>query len=222
MYAEDVVLAAPMIGGKSTDITVMACSSSRLLATKTGEQDLSLALDLERHRPLAKLLCRWAGLRSRNSRLWDLTYPQLRLVFKQAAVAVGAQKLGASLHSLRHGGASHDRLSNARSLLDVQLRGAWRSTSSLQRYEKFGLVAKELGKLEANTLQAANQATEMLLLNSERVFEPLFGRRRASTGSSWSSSLAKEGSAPPCAAMAELVSRPTSATARTLTSPTLK
>ena len=144
--------------------------------------------------------------------LWDLTYPLLRVVFQQAAVAVEARSLGASLPFRRHGGASHDRPSTARSLLDVQV----------QRYEKFALVAKEFSKLKANTLQAAHQATEMLLHNSERVIEPLFGKRRASTGSSWSSSLAKEGSAPHCADMAEQSSRLTSATVRTLTSPTLK
>ena len=86
--------------------------------------------------------------------------------------------MGASLHSLRHGGASHDRLCNARSLLDVQLRGAWRSHSSLRRYEKFGLVAKELGKLAPSSVRAANRAAEKLLRNYEQLFEPLFGKHR--------------------------------------------
>ena len=69
MHAEDIVIAAPLVSRETTAVTVMACSSSRLLATKTGEQDLSLSLDLARHRPLAALLCRWAGLRSRDAHL---------------------------------------------------------------------------------------------------------------------------------------------------------
>ena len=213
------VIGAPLVSGETTAVTVMACSSSRLLSTKTGEQDLSLSLDLARHWPLAALLCRWAGLRSRDAHLWDLTYPQLRIAFHQGAVAVGVEKLGASLHSLRHGGASHDRLCNARSLLDVQLRNAWRSNSSLQRYEKFGLLAKELGKLEASTVRAASLAAETLLRSSERSFAPLFGELRADTALSWSSSQAKVASVQPFAGRGGPASSSTSAAARTLTSP---
>ena len=90
-----------------------------------------------------------------------LTFPLLHLAFKQAAVAVEAQPRGASLPFRRHGGASLCRLSTVRSRLEVQRQCVWRSASRWQRCEKLGLVAKELGKLEANTLQAAHQASEM-------------------------------------------------------------
>ena len=179
MHGEDVVLAAPLADGQETAVTVMACSSARQLASKTGEQDLSLALDLPRQTGLADLLARWAAMRGPNGQLWTLSYPQLRSAFQEAAIGVGAEKLGASLHSLRHGGASQDRQSNARSLLGVQLRGAWRATASLQRYEKFGLLAKELGRLNPNVVTAANTATSTLLLNYVQLFEPLFGTHRA-------------------------------------------
>ena len=220
MQTEDLVIAGPLLSGESTAVAVMACSSSRLLAANAEEQDLCLSLDLARHRPLAALLCRWAGLRSGDAQLWDLTYPQLRDAFHQAAVAVGVEELDVSLHSLRHGGASHDRLCNARSPLGVQLRGAWRSSSSLQRYENVGLVAIELGKLQASTVRAANLAAETLLRSSEQSFEPLFDRLQADTVLSWSSSPARVASAQPCAAGAGRASSSTSATARTLTSPT--
>eukprot|EP00971_Amphidinium_carterae_P336518 6472929-Amphidinium_carterae.1 len=39
-------------------------------------------------------------------------------------------------YSLRHGSASHDLLSQARTPLEVQLRGHWRSTASVARYGK--------------------------------------------------------------------------------------
>ena len=77
MQTEDIVIAGPLLSGESTAVAVMACSSSRLLAANAEEQDLCLSLDLARHRPLAALLCRWAGLRRGDARLWDLTYPHL-------------------------------------------------------------------------------------------------------------------------------------------------
>ena len=216
MHSQDIVRAAPLVTREPPVVKVMACSSSQLLATKTGEQVyVSLPLDLARQRPLALLLCRWAGLRRRDTQLWDLTYPQLRDAFQQAAVAVGVEELGASLLSLRPGGAIHDRGCNARSLLNVQLRGGWRSSSTLQRLEECSLLAKKVP-----AVQAANLAAETLLHSSERFFEPLFGEFRADTALSSSSSQAEGASVQPFAERGEHASSSTSATASTLTSPT--
>ena len=67
MHSQDIVRAAPSVTRESSVVKVTACSSSQLLATKTGEQVyVSLPLDLARQRPLALLLCRWAGLRCRG------------------------------------------------------------------------------------------------------------------------------------------------------------
>ena len=42
MNCEDIVGSTQLADRRFTPVTVMACSSSRLLATKTGDQDLSI------------------------------------------------------------------------------------------------------------------------------------------------------------------------------------
>ena len=119
-----------------------------------------------------------------------------------------------------HGRASHDTLSDSLSPLNVQLRNAWRCNRSLQHYQKFFSLAEELGRLEARTRPAANQAADTLSRSSELFFERLFGEFKADTASSSNSSQARVASVRPYAAGGEPASSSTSAAARTSTSPT--
>ena len=50
-------------------------------------------------------------------------------------------------YALRHGGASDDRVCGL-SLLDLQRRGRWKSSASVRRYEKSGMVHSALAALD--------------------------------------------------------------------------
>ena len=52
-------------------------------------------------------------------------------------------------YQLRHSGASHDRLAQARTLDECRKRGRWRSHRSLVRYEKAARVAQYWNDLPA-------------------------------------------------------------------------
>ncbi|CAK0878486.1 unnamed protein product, partial [Prorocentrum cordatum] len=121
---------------------------------KTGEMDHTVVLDLPRQQVLA-----WALARLRDSRLgswhplWDFDYNLLQRRFGQALEAVGASCLAGTLYSLRHGGASHDRLTASRALMEVQQRGNWRAFNSVRRYDKHGRVSIEWMKIPAHQRQ---------------------------------------------------------------------
>ncbi|CAK0809155.1 unnamed protein product, partial [Prorocentrum cordatum] len=125
---------------------------------KTGEMDHTVVLDLPRQQALA-----WALARLRDSRLgswhplWDFDYNLLQRRFGQALAAVGASCLAGTLYSLRHGGASHDRLTASRTLMEVQQRGNWRAFNSVRRYDKHGRVAIEWMKIPAPQRQEIEQ-----------------------------------------------------------------
>ncbi|CAK0870750.1 unnamed protein product [Prorocentrum cordatum] len=121
---------------------------------KTGEMDHTVVLDLPRQQALA-----WALARLRDSRLgswhplWDFDYSLLLRRFGQALEAVGASCLAGTLYSLRHGGASHDRLTGSRALREAQQRGNLRAFNSSRRYDKHGRVAIEWMKIPAHQRQ---------------------------------------------------------------------
>ena len=73
--------------------------------------------------------------------MWDFDYAQLRTALMKTIGELGVDNLGITLHSCRHGGSSHDRATNSRSLREIQSRGFWKQSSSVQRYEKHGRTA---------------------------------------------------------------------------------
>ena len=82
--------------------------------------------------------------------MWQFTHEEVSKQFRGAAEACGVMELHPCLYGLRHGGASHDRLMDARPLAEVQQRGGWRSHASVRRYEKHGMVVQELMKLPSH------------------------------------------------------------------------
>ena len=50
-------------------------------------------------------------------------------------------------YMLRHGGASHDRATDERTLLEVQARGNWRCFESVRRYDKHARLGDVLSRL---------------------------------------------------------------------------
>ena len=120
---------------------------------KTNEFDASVPLDLPRQKWPAQLLERWTELRRGEPALWAFSQAELAKEFRIAATDINVQTLAPCLYQLRHGGASHDRLVGARSLLEVQQRGNWRSAASVRRYDKHGRVGLQLQSLPVATRQ---------------------------------------------------------------------
>ena len=94
--------------------------------------------------------------------MWSFTYQEWAAAFKTALQQAGLGGLGASLYSNRHGGASEDVLTQARSLAGVKARGRWRTDSSLRRYGKEAKLLQELRKLDRARLARAVQLVDRL------------------------------------------------------------
>ena len=108
---------------------------------KTGEFDMSVPLDLIRHRVLIPSLEVLTARLHSQELVFHFSYDDMVRVWNSTLGRLKLTGLKLSPYSLRHGGASEDRAMNERSLLEVQKRGGWRSFQSVRRYEKHGRLA---------------------------------------------------------------------------------
>ena len=83
-------------------------------------------------------------------------------MFQQALAKAGIAFLNADLHSLRHGGVSHEVGLQLRPLVDAGKRGRWKGFSTLKRYEKHGRIQAELNKLSKAQLDFAETVSNRL------------------------------------------------------------
>ena len=137
---------APPAGssGKLGYLSILAAMEEYGVTSKTGEFDLSIPLDLPRHRDLAHVLLNLVRGRSDHQMVWSYDYPTLRRWYNEAMANTPVAKLSPTLHSLRHGGASHDRASGSRSMSEVMARGHWRALTSGTRYNKPARINQQL------------------------------------------------------------------------------
>ncbi|CAK0883435.1 unnamed protein product [Prorocentrum cordatum] len=173
--ATDVVRPARgRLGHDSWSVTLHAAETEVL--SKTAEYDEALKLDLPRQELLgpaleasvtARLGPDWRRPRPAAARgaaaggrasgaapeplLFAITQREVSSALSAAAKALGIEKFLPGLHPymLRHGGASHDYGSKARSLVDVQRRGRWQSWHSVRRYEKGARLSQVLQMVPA-------------------------------------------------------------------------
>ena len=139
---------------------------------KVNEYDHSVALDLPRQQFLVPALVALKRRRLGEERLWPFRYIDLSRASNKALSDLGLVSTGISLYGLRHGGASHDRSLRERDLKEVQQRGAWRSFTSVRRYEKHGRLGLEWAKLSAGVkLQAVTAQSRVLKLFAPRPDE---------------------------------------------------
>ena len=106
--------------------------SARSQRSKIGESDNSILLDSSWAAWMSQV---WEVAHEKNgeSSVWNFTYPHLVREFQTTS-----RRLGVSVvpYQCRHSGASDDRASQARSLMEIQKRGQWKSQRSVVRYEK--------------------------------------------------------------------------------------
>jgi len=163
----------PVAGASGTMqfVSLLAVASETLTPSKTGEYDLSIALDQPRQQRLAHVLLLLQNRLQPHEPLFNFPYLHLRDTFTRAATAVGAAVLKPTLHGLRHGGASHDKAMAIRSLAEIQARGNWKQPASVRRYEKHARLGRQLQYLSA-TVQASLRKRESQLDDClRRAFE---------------------------------------------------
>ena len=116
---------------------------------KTGDFDGSVSIDLPRHRLLVPGPEETFRMRGDRGPVFLFDYVTLLKHWRRAACRrLGLEHLHLTPYCLRHGGASEDRASNSRPMLEVMKRGGWKTYSSLARYEKharLGLMLQRAG-----------------------------------------------------------------------------
>jgi hypothetical protein len=154
--------------------SLIICPLERSVSTKTNTFDEAVMLDDARAPWLGPALLRYKRYRSEALRarrltpaevaaepLWDFTPAQLLRAFQEAASQAGLLWLCETLYVCRHGGASRDVLSRARSLLEVQRRGRWGHMDSVKHYEKHARlqwILHQVGSATALRGRRARQA----------------------------------------------------------------
>ena len=111
--------------------------------SKTGEKDVSMLLDGQRFSWLTPLYLEIAR-RAPEAPLFLFSYPVFCTLFAGACAALGVTNVVP--YQMRHTGASLDRASGARTLLEVQQRLGHRQFRSVLRYEKHARLAKAAQK----------------------------------------------------------------------------
>ena len=134
---------------------LVAPSEAGILTTKVGEQDDTIVWDSQEVLWMQELLRELRGDGS-NAPLWKFSYADLVLVWRGACATLKLR--GFVPYQLRHGGPSHDRSEQVRSLEQIQKRGRWRQLKSVMRYEKAGRIAAEVMKLSVPMRRYAVEA----------------------------------------------------------------
>ena len=159
-------------------ITLMPCpppDAPASATTKSGEYDDTVIFGgggpgTASRRWVAKLLRDLKAATPATKPLFPFTAREFQLAFRQAANTAGLQRLRLCPHALRHGGASADFATKARTLLEVQRHGRWKCAASVRRYEKAGRLTRQLAKLSTGQLSSAALCSRKLAAKSSFVF----------------------------------------------------
>ncbi|CAK0851102.1 unnamed protein product, partial [Prorocentrum cordatum] len=185
LRARQVVLPLPKEGGASVFMTFVVRASELQVPTKTNEYDISVPLDLQRQQWLVESISFVQALREPDVLVLGLSYTELAADFSSAISALGVTVLKPTLYSLRHGGASHDASTGARSLGAVQQREGWKAFKSVLRYEEHGRLSMELRKLSDHPRDALRAAGLVHIGVFNRSWVRHFAARRISPEFAW-------------------------------------
>jgi hypothetical protein len=144
--------------------SLIVCPSNRQDRSKTGESDDTVLFDNIKYRWFDAVL---ASLRSRTEgkSLWSFSYPQMASEFKRVCHLLGLPHLVP--YMTRHSMPSIERAAQERTLAEIMKRGRWRSTKSVNRYEKAGRLQQAFRKvppkLQALALRCEKHLEEFVL-----------------------------------------------------------
>ncbi|CAK0826815.1 unnamed protein product [Prorocentrum cordatum] len=159
-------------GAPSRDWGIVFAPAELGFVAKTGQVDDSVALGSPSRLwapQVAEALATRASSGSRRSRgsqqagpttrLFDsLTLAQYERDFRDAAKALGYEKLNITPHTVRHTAPSHDIYHKHRSLEQVRRRGRWAAKKSVTRYERHAKLLKQYSKLTAVQIARVNKS----------------------------------------------------------------
>ncbi|OLP86219.1 Calcium-dependent protein kinase 3 [Symbiodinium microadriaticum] len=131
------------------------------------EFDECLQLDLAYHQFLGAATFKLLQLQRKQAKdlIFTIKLEDVTLFLTQSQRELELQRLGElQPYRLRHGGASHDYSSKLRDLAAIQMRGRWRSQSSVRRYQKGGRLTQmmQAGILEHLVSLSAVHETVLL------------------------------------------------------------
>ncbi|CAE7686262.1 CPK3, partial [Symbiodinium sp. CCMP2592] len=132
---------------------------------KKQEFDECLQLDLPYHQPLGPATYKLLRLHQKRGEehIFSVTLEDVTQFLERAQIELELKGLGElQPYRLRHGGASHDFVSKLRDLASIQMRGRWRSQSSVRRYQKGGRLTQLMQTLPVHVKKAAENAVRQL------------------------------------------------------------
>ena len=115
------------------------------LESKVGIADESLAWDVRDLKFMEQVFQVIVDTMPGNAYLFDFPYYSFAKEMRQSCVATRLPDMVP--YQIRHSAPSWDRLQGYRTLQEIGKRGRWSARSSLNRYEKHGMVLKEYRKL---------------------------------------------------------------------------
>lgn len=149
--------------------TLNMCEGEVSRASKIGEYDEAMLLDLPRYQFLGKKL--EAMTRGRPEKALLLSGPPGEMGrFMARASAVLKLPLVAHPYQLRHIGASTDVGHGDLLIADVKRRGQWRADISVRRYERAGQLTRVFRML-------SEAASEFCLASVDELPDVFYGRR---------------------------------------------
>ena len=154
----DLVEAAPEYGDMMGTPVLILAPFERQKPTKTGVFDQVVLLNDTAILNLNDAIFWWkknALLRNGftvasdpgHVRMWDLHPAEYLKQWKLAAADCNLSQIAESPYQNRHGGASRDRARRLRTPEEVQRRGRWAASSSMDWYDKPGRVQELIGKM---------------------------------------------------------------------------
>ena len=143
--------------------TLILSPSTRRGRTKTGQQDDSLRLGVA-GRSFVPLVARWLKKRGKDA---DKVFAPLNLVQFGKLVAESCDQLKLQTlrivpHVFRHTGPSSDAHDGLLTLAEIKARGKWASDLSVRRYEKHGMVIRQLARMSVLQVRQASAADQLL------------------------------------------------------------
>jgi len=142
---------------------VLVHSVENMIPSRTDHFNISIPLDRPRQAWRGPALERHRHTQAPAGWLWDCGYPELLKEFHAVATLAGVAILTPMPSGCRHGGASHDRALGSKLLPAGQQCGAWRSFSSVLRYDKHGRRELGLQKLPMHVRRQIEESQERAL-----------------------------------------------------------
>ena len=140
--------------------SLLVAPSERGLATKTGEMDVSVAMDSKWTAGWLPRILKVLSSGEAESCVWRFTYRDFTKLFAKIVAQIGAPSTVP--YQWRHSGLSIDRSRLYRTQDEVQKRGRWRVVKSVMRYEKHARLAESTHRFSA-AMQAHFQNCEAQL-----------------------------------------------------------